>query len=119
MEQPGSQLRALVLQLYGAGNLPSAKRDLIETLERASARGILVVATTQCLSGSVNLGMYAVGQGLAKVRGRLFMTRRNVGWCGPLCLLLFFIFVLSKKFVTPFFWSVYLSTDKTSKLAQP
>jgi len=59
-----SGLRALVLQLYGTGNLPSVKESFLETLADATARGILVVATTQCMTGSVKLGKYAVGHAL-------------------------------------------------------
>lgn len=58
-------LKALVLQLYGTGNLPSAKESFIQLLADASSRGILVVAATQCYTGSVMLGHYAVGQALA------------------------------------------------------
>jgi L-asparaginase len=58
-------LRAVVLQLYGTGNLPSAKSSLLETLTEARERGILVVATTQCPTGAVMLGKYAVGHALA------------------------------------------------------
>jgi L-asparaginase len=58
------KLRALVLQLYGTGNLPSVKESFIQLLAEASAKGILVVAATQCFTGSVRLGHYAVGKAL-------------------------------------------------------
>ena len=58
-------LRALVLQLYGTGNLPSVKESLLQMLADASDKGILVVASTQCFTGSVMLGQYAVGKALA------------------------------------------------------
>jgi L-asparaginase len=57
-------LKALVLQLYGTGNLPSVKESFIQLLADARSRGILVVAATQCFTGSVILGHYAVGQAL-------------------------------------------------------
>lgn len=57
-------LRALVLQLYGTGNLPSVKESLLQMLADASDKGILVVASTQCFTGSVMLGQYAVGKAL-------------------------------------------------------
>ena len=57
-------LRALVVQLYGTGNLPSVKRSLIELLAEASEKDILVVAATQCHTGSVMMGHYAVGKAL-------------------------------------------------------
>ena len=58
------KLRALILQLYGTGNIPSVKQSLIQLLADASDQGILVVGSTQCLSGSVVLGHYAVGKAL-------------------------------------------------------
>lgn len=57
-------LKALVLQLYGTGNLPSAKDSFVQLLADATSRGILVVAATQCFTGSVILGHYAVGKAL-------------------------------------------------------
>ena len=61
---PESNMRALVLQLYGAGNIPSNKQSFINVLHSCQERGIVVVATTQCLTGSVMLGHYAVGHAL-------------------------------------------------------
>lgn len=58
------QLRAIVLQLYGTGNLPSVKQSFIELLAEASSKGVLVVASTQCHTGSVRMGTYAVGKAL-------------------------------------------------------
>jgi L-asparaginase len=57
-------LRAIVLQLYGTGNFPSVKESFIQLLADASAKGVLVVASTQCHTGSVQMGAYAVGQAL-------------------------------------------------------
>lgn len=55
-------LRALVLQLYGTGNAPAAKKDFINCLKRATDLGILVIASTQCHRGSVLIGHYATGE---------------------------------------------------------
>ncbi|KAL3784120.1 hypothetical protein ACHAW5_008300 [Stephanodiscus triporus] len=55
-------LRALVLQLYGTGNAPAAKKDFISCLKRANDLGILVIASTQCHRGSVMMGHYATGK---------------------------------------------------------
>lgn len=57
-------LRALVLQLYGTGNAPSVKKGFLKILAKARDNGILVVASTQCFTGSVMLGHYATGQAL-------------------------------------------------------
>lgn len=60
----GGALKALVLQLYGTGNLPSAKENFVELLSEATKKGILVVASSQCYTGSVMLGHYATGKAL-------------------------------------------------------
>jgi L-asparaginase len=57
-------LRGLILQLYGTGNLPRVKESFIQLLANANSSGILVVAATQCQTGSVLMGHYAVGQAL-------------------------------------------------------
>lgn len=49
-------LKALVVQLYGTGNAPSVKEDLVNCLAEATELGILVVAATQCHRGSVMMG---------------------------------------------------------------
>lgn len=58
------QLRTLVLQLYGTGNIPSVKKSFVQLLADATEKGILVVASTQCFTGPVLLGQYATGQAL-------------------------------------------------------
>lgn len=65
--EESKQLRAIVLQLYGTGNLPSVKQSIIQLLGDASEKGILVVASSQCHTGSVRMGTYAVGKALEKV----------------------------------------------------
>ncbi len=55
-------LKGLVLQLYGTGNMPSVKKSFIDLLSYANHQcGIVIVATTQCMTGSVQFGNYAVG----------------------------------------------------------
>ncbi|KAG7363404.1 asparaginase-domain containing protein [Nitzschia inconspicua] len=58
------RLRALVLQLYGTGNIPSVKESFIQLLADAVDNDILVVASTQCFTGSVMMGHYATGRAL-------------------------------------------------------
>ncbi|CAJ1966134.1 unnamed protein product [Cylindrotheca closterium] len=60
-----TNLKGLILQLYGTGNMPSLK-DLVQALSDATAAGVCVVVTTQCHTGSVLLGHYATGQALIK-----------------------------------------------------
>jgi L-asparaginase len=49
-------LKVLVLQLYGTGNIPTVKESFVQLLADASEKGILVIASTQCFTGSVLLG---------------------------------------------------------------
>mmetsp|Transcript_30660 Transcript_30660/g.65157 ORF Transcript_30660/g.65157 Transcript_30660/m.65157 type:complete len:190 (-) Transcript_30660:93-662(-) len=56
--------RGRILQLYGTGNLPSLKDDLIQCLAEATAAGVVAAATTQCPTGSVIMGHYSTGQKL-------------------------------------------------------
>ncbi|MFC0141805.1 asparaginase [Erwinia mallotivora] len=57
-------VKALILRSYGVGNAPQNPAFLNE-LKEASARGIVVVNLTQCMSGKVNMGGYATGNALA------------------------------------------------------
>lgn len=59
-----THLKGLILQLYGTGNLPSLKDDLIHCLTEASKSGVIVVVVTQCHTGSVMMGHYATGRAL-------------------------------------------------------
>jgi len=54
-------LKVLVLQLYGTGNIPSLKKNFVQLLADAVEKNILVVASTQCHTGSVVIGHYATG----------------------------------------------------------
>jgi L-asparaginase len=58
------RLRALVLQLYGTGNIPSVKESFIQLLSDAVEKDILVIASTQCFTGNVMMGYYATGRAL-------------------------------------------------------
>lgn len=58
-------LRGVVLETYGTGNAPSCEW-LYEELREAVARGIVVVNKTQCNTGSVAMGQYAVSLNLLR-----------------------------------------------------
>lgn len=60
-------LRAIVLELYGTGNLSARKSSLIDALSAAIERGIIIVAASQCLRGTVNLSAYALGKKLEAI----------------------------------------------------
>ena len=52
--------RGLILEAYGAGNLPDRDEALLDALAEAARRGEVVVAVSQCVDGRVDLGAYAV-----------------------------------------------------------
>lgn len=59
-------LQGLVLECFGAGNAPNRDPALLEVLERATARGVVIVVVTQCLRGRVDMELYATGASLRK-----------------------------------------------------
>jgi len=54
-------IEGVVLQSYGAGNVPDNRDDFIKVFAKASSRGVLIVNCTQCLVGTVR-GIYATNQ---------------------------------------------------------
>jgi lysophospholipase len=59
-------LEGLVLETYGAGNAPDRRRDLLEVIAEATARGVIVLNVTQCQKGSVGAA-YQAGRALADI----------------------------------------------------
>ena len=60
-------LAGLVLETYGAGNAPGRDPALLEAIAAAVERGVVVVNTTQCLRGGVDMDGYATGSALRRV----------------------------------------------------
>ena len=58
-------LKGVVLETFGAGNAPS-DRWLYRELKSAVERGVIIVNKTQCNTGSVEMGLYAVSLNLMK-----------------------------------------------------
>ena len=58
-------LKGVVLETFGAGNAPSDKW-LYRELKAAVEKGIIIVNKTQCNTGSVEMGLYAVSLNLMK-----------------------------------------------------
>ncbi len=59
-----SGVQALLLECYGSGTGPSDNAPFLEALQAAHARGIVVVALTQCQEGGVELDVYEAGSRL-------------------------------------------------------
>lgn len=56
-------LEGAVLHTYGAGNAPE-DAELLAAIAEATARGVVIVNCSQCLTGSVDMAGYAVGRAL-------------------------------------------------------
>lgn len=64
------ELKGLVLEGFGAGNVPQYDNTLMPMLKKAVDNGTVICVCTQCLRGSAMLGAYEVSSGL-KAAGAL------------------------------------------------
>ncbi len=60
-----SDSRAVIIETYGAGNATSANW-FIDLLHKAGQNGKILVNVTQCLSGNVDMSIYATGRAMAQ-----------------------------------------------------
>jgi L-asparaginase len=60
------QLKGLVLEAFGVGNMPMYDDGLLPAVEKAAANGAVITVCTQCLRGSVRLGTYETSSALRK-----------------------------------------------------
>ena len=59
------RLRGVVLETFGAGNIPSAAQNsLLPIIEKAYRSGTVITVCSQCLQGAVSLGAYATSKAL-------------------------------------------------------
>lgn len=58
---PAEGTRGVLLEAYGAGNLPMGRSDLLHFFADCRARAIPVVVTSQCPWGGVDLDTYELG----------------------------------------------------------
>lgn len=56
-------MAGVVIQTYGAGNMPSNRTDIMEALKEATERGVIIINITQCMHGAVD-AIYETGQAL-------------------------------------------------------
>ena len=61
----GPDVRAAIIETYGSGNAPS-RQWFLETVKEAAGMGKVLMNVTQCLSGTVNMDIYATGKALEK-----------------------------------------------------
>ncbi len=58
-------VRAVILETYGSGNAPSSQW-FIDIVKEAAVMGKVLINVTQCLSGTVDMDLYATGKALEK-----------------------------------------------------
>lgn len=61
----GPDIRAAIIETYGSGNAPSSQWFL-DIVKEAAGMGKVLMNVTQCLSGKVNMDIYATGKALEK-----------------------------------------------------
>lgn len=62
------KLKGVVLETFGAGNIPSASSgELIPIIDRAYKNGTLIVVCSQCVQGAVSLGTYETSRSLRDI----------------------------------------------------
>ena len=54
-----NDMKAVILEAFGSGNIPSRNSALIDSIRRASENGSLVAVCSQCFAGTARLGTYA------------------------------------------------------------
>ena len=58
--------KAVIIQAYGMGNIPSNNKELLDMIKRAINDGVIVVILTQCHRGTVN-DLYEAGRALTEL----------------------------------------------------
>ncbi len=60
-------LKAIVIEGFGAGNIPQNSPNLLNALKKACNLGIYIIVCTQCHRGSVEIGMYETSKELKEI----------------------------------------------------
>lgn len=61
------ELNGLVIETFGAGNIPDYDNTLIPLLKTANDNGTIITICSGCVSGRVTLGKYKIGSNLKNV----------------------------------------------------
>ena len=59
-------LKAIVLETFGAGNIPASGDSLLPIIRKAFEHGVILTVCSQCLQGRVSLGTYETSRGLTE-----------------------------------------------------
>ena len=60
------ELRGIVIETFGAGNIPGNGNALLPIIRRAEANGTVLVVCSQCPQGAVSLGAYETSSALRR-----------------------------------------------------
>lgn len=74
-------LRGVVIETFGAGNIPSSAKALLPIIEKAFRNGTVITVCTQCPQGTVHLGTYETSNALKNagaVSGRDMTTETAI-----------------------------------------
>ncbi len=58
------RLKGVVLETFGAGNIPTSGNYLLHIIEKAYKSGTIITVCSQCMQGTVTLGQYATSKAL-------------------------------------------------------
>ena len=75
------KLRGIVIETFGAGNIPNGGSELLPIVRRAMEHGTVMTVCSQCTQGTVSLGTYEASSALAEagaVSGRDLTTEAAV-----------------------------------------
>ena len=61
-----SNLKAVVLEAFGSGNIPTNNRALVEGIRKSAENGTIITVTSQCHRGGTTLGTYATSNDLVE-----------------------------------------------------
>lgn len=61
------KLKGIVLETFGAGNIPSCNDSLLPIIKKAYESGTILTVCSQCLQGTVSLGAYATSKALQDI----------------------------------------------------
>lgn len=59
-------LKGVILETFGSGNAPTNK-EIIHLLKKAIQKGIQIINVTQCITGTVNMGLYETSTKLKEI----------------------------------------------------
>ncbi|MGY5351599.1 asparaginase domain-containing protein [Wenyingzhuangia sp. IMCC45533] len=62
-----NRLDGLILEVYGAGNLPNFDTELQECFINSVNKGLQVVVVSQCIKGGLSVGAYEASQNIKKL----------------------------------------------------